>query len=63
MPSYIHPENCIINQDPGFVSGDKWDFHLKENSPCVGKGQLIGVDKDLEGKTRTIPVDIGCYEY
>ncbi|CAN5136390.1 hypothetical protein BH11BAC6_BH11BAC6_13330 [soil metagenome] len=59
--------NCIQNQDPQFVSTDafenKFDFHLLESSPIIGKGKITSVSIDLEGNMRDNEPDIGCYEY
>jgi hypothetical protein len=54
--------------DPKFVDPAKGDFHLKEDSPALGKGANLGPsvvgEKDLDGHPRTKDgkIDIGCYE-
>lgn len=63
--NYINIEK---NQDPGFVSKDLFDFHLKESSICNDAGdysinQNIPVlDFDIEGNTRGNPPDLGALE-
>ena len=53
---------------PAFVSIDLsnhvYDFHLQDTSICKGYGNATyPVNIDLDGKTRTLPNDIGCYKY
>ena len=40
------------------------DFHLGAGSPAVDAGLSASLSNiDLDGRSRTIPYDIGCYEY
>jgi hypothetical protein len=48
--------------DPKFTDVGKWDYHLKEGSPCIDAG-IAAVSADLEGKPRSGKPDIGCYEF
>ena len=57
------------NEDPLFVNIDEknytFDFHLQKESPCIGAGNPVVLDKiktDIEGKTRSATPTIGCYE-
>ncbi|RKY13446.1 MAG: hypothetical protein DRP63_09565, partial [Planctomycetota bacterium] len=71
----IDDTNNCISADPQFVDPKNGDFHLESTSPCIdtGENSLVpsGVDKDLNGKQRTVDgnndgkaiVDIGAYEY
>lgn len=51
-------EYCQI--DPLFVSGN---FKLQSISPMIGQAVDVGVLTDLEGFSRTLPYDLGAYEY
>ena len=66
------PSNVIDNNfiDPNpdyskyFVDYQGNDFHLKHGAPCIGKGSSNGTATiDLDGVTRTLPYDAGCYNY
>ncbi len=53
---------------PAFASIDLsnhiYDFHIQDSSVCKGKGNATySVNIDLDGKTRTTPYDIGCYNH
>ncbi|MCF7793886.1 MAG: hypothetical protein K9N09_09085 [Candidatus Cloacimonetes bacterium] len=65
--------NIIL--DPLFMNPFEYDFHLQDNSPCIGAGineiEINGItyfapDFDLEGNDRPDPVgsmpDMGAYE-
>ena len=66
--------NCIF-VDPQFVDAANGDYHLKDTSPCIDRGNnsLVpsGVTSDLDGNPRIVDgdsdgsavVDIGAYEY
>ncbi len=57
-----------IFADPQFVDVYKHDFHLRSDSPAIGRGANLGRAvigaKDLDGKPRTTSgkVDMGCYQ-
>lgn len=56
-----------INSDPLFIDSANRNYHLKNNSPCLGKGTNSGIPAiDLEGNPRPNPVgtncDMGAYE-
>ena len=47
-----------------FVDYKGYDFHLKAGAPCIGQGSADGTPTiDLDGVTRTLPYDAGCYNY
>ena len=53
---------------PAFASIDlsnhNYDFHLQDSSICKGFGNTnYPVNIDLEGKTRSLPYDVGCYNH
>lgn len=65
-------DSCIVNQDPGFVDVEKYDFHLDSISPAINKAnsQIINLypqilQNDLDGNNRLSDSkpDIGAYEF
>lgn len=56
--------DCILNQDPGFVSTQAmYDFQLNINSPAIDAGLGgIGITTDLFGNPRDGQPDLGAYE-
>jgi hypothetical protein len=47
-----------------FVDYMGYDFHLKPGAKCIGQGSDNGTPTiDLDGVTRTLPYDAGCYNY
>lgn len=69
-------KNCILNpnaQDTLFVAYRERNFKLNNESPCIHNGLNINIlqlgnaqldlSKDITGKTRTEPFDIGAYAY
>jgi hypothetical protein len=64
IPSYVTQLNNLINVDPKFSGVDSFDFHLSEGSPAIGAGISAGdLNVDLDGKLRSTPPSIGCYEF
>ncbi len=62
--SKIETTNCIINRDPQFENASQWDYRPKSGSPLIGAGDgATGISIDIAGKPRSLPYDIGCYEY
>ena len=72
LPGDVTQNNCIYD-DPQFVDAANGDYHLKDTSPCIDKGDntyISGVNEDLDGNERvvdgdndgTATVDIGAYE-
>ncbi|MFN7013959.1 MAG: hypothetical protein ACK4ON_06795, partial [Bacteroidia bacterium] len=59
--------NNHYNQEPGFYNIAERDFSLKENAFALDKGDgsiVSGVlTKDIKDKLRSIPPDIGAFEY
>ncbi|MCS6917024.1 MAG: choice-of-anchor Q domain-containing protein [Chitinophagales bacterium] len=62
QPQFV---DVIKNANPLFVSPDyeKQDYRLQAQSPCIDAGYDNGVLTDLDGRLRTPPPDIGCYEF
>ena len=58
-----HYTNCLFNSGVQFVNTDKQDFSLTAGSPAIDAGKVTNVLIDLKGRTRTMPPDIGAYEY
>ena len=52
----------IENQDPLFFNPDSNDFRLHLGSPAIDAGEDLGVAKDINGRLRKMPPDIGAYE-
>ena len=66
-PAFSVDQGNIMNEDPRFDSVNIerriFDFHIARNiSPVIDKGIAAGVPLDLDGKTRKLPPDMGCYE-
>jgi hypothetical protein len=56
-------ENCLIGEDPQFVSESMRDFHLLAGSPCINKGDSgNSTPADFDGVERDAQPDIGPYE-
>jgi hypothetical protein len=59
--------NNHYNQEPGFYSVSDKDFSLKENAFAIDKGDGSIINglllNDIKNKSRSIPPDIGAYEY
>ena len=51
------------NEDPLFVDRNKFDFHLKVESPCRDFGTNLSIFADLEGNSRDAFPDLGALEY
>ncbi len=47
----------IIDEDPGFVDPDAGDFRLREDSPCINRGDRFPMYNDADGSRN----DIGAY--
>jgi hypothetical protein len=59
--------NTNIDSSPQFADSANNDFHLKNYSPAIGLGSIIGgITKDFEGNNRSIPTgslpDAGAFE-
>lgn len=56
--------DCILNNDPLFVSKSEQDYHLKDGSPAINAGKTgLGIAFDIEGKARDGQPDIGAFEF
>ncbi|MDD5571163.1 MAG: choice-of-anchor Q domain-containing protein [Bacteroidales bacterium] len=60
-PTYY--ENVYKNSDPQFNDYAKNDYSLKKGSPAIDNGKDLLITKDIIDKVRSIPPDIGAYEY
>jgi len=57
---------CIFNQHPQFHDISNQDYRLRDTSPAIraGKPELaLEVPFDLLGRSRTVPPDIGAYQF
>ena len=53
-----------IAVDPRFRDVSNNNFRLNSNSPCIDAGTSMGAPPDdIEGNTRSVPPDMGAYEY
>ena len=50
-----------IQLDPCFIYSESGDYHLRNNSPCIGAGFAF-TESDIEGNIRGTPPDIGACE-
>jgi hypothetical protein len=59
--------NNFYNQEPGFYNVAERDFSLKENAFAIDKGDGSIINgillKDIKDKLRSLPPDIGAFEY
>lgn len=66
--SNVDFENSLLNAPPLFdsinTSKNFYNFHFENHpeSPAIKSGTPVGFLFDLDGKARTNPPDIGCYE-
>jgi len=63
----LNGNNNFYNQEPGFYNVAERDFSLKENAFAIDKGDgsiINGIlTKDIKDKLRSLPPDIGAFEY
>ena len=52
----------ILNEDPLFVDPFAYNFRLDTLSPAKDKGELLGIELDLDGNQRDNLPDLGAYE-
>ena len=68
--SSLESSGNILNADPRFVNPRQYNFSLSSGSAAANKGENLSDDphfsswlrKDLKGKTRLFPSDLGSYE-
>ena len=58
----IRTSSVIPDADPLFVDVGNGDYHLLDDSLCIGMGTVVDVPHDIEGNVRGVPPDIGAYE-
>ena len=59
----IHYNNIILNKDPKFFNIGLNKFNIDETSSAFEKGNpSYLISKDILGKTRTLPPDLGAYQ-
>ncbi len=57
-------DSSCIDDDPLFVGGTPFDYHLKSVSPAIDQGTSTGAPSDdIDGDSRTGSIDIGSDEY
>ncbi len=55
--------NCFRNLNINFKDVDRWDFELTDSSEVIDLGTTSLLSIDLLDRFRTIPNDLGCYEF
>lgn len=56
--------NAQVVNDPKFVNASKNNMRIPKNSVVIGKGNVnFLVAKDITGKLRTLPPDLGAYQH
>ena len=55
--------NCQANKDPRFVKVQEWNYQIDSLSPAIDQGADMGVPFDIRGNARSLPPDLGAYEY
>ena len=55
--------NCYLNYESNFKNVDSWDFDLNENSELIDLGTNSSIIDDILERPRSVPNDLGCYEY
>lgn len=63
LPDYVLAADCILNKNPEFEDADKRNYRPRSGSPLVNSGAPVNLTHDLDGLPRSLPVDIGCYEF
>ena len=58
----IRTSSVIPDADPLFVDAVNGDYHLLDDSLCIGMGTVVDIPTDIEGNVRGVPPDIGAYE-
>ena len=56
---------CLLNNDPGFINVDIWNFELDSMSPAINIGSentALLVPYDINGNYRVTLPDLGCFE-
>lgn len=62
IENYIF-NNCIFNTNNYFKSPEEWIFELTDSSQIINLGKTSLLTDDIMNNPRTIPNDLGCYEY
>ena len=55
--------NCLKNKNPRFVNAQLWNYQIDSISPAIDQGADLGLPFDLRGLSRTLPPDLGAFEY
>lgn len=61
-PTNNTTQNNVVD-DPVFIGGSPYDYHLQAGSPCINAGVYVGLTTDYDGQPVGNPPDIGAYEY
>ncbi len=55
--------NCQKNKNPRFINTPDWNYQIDSISPAIDQGVDLVLPFDLRGLSRTLPPDLGAYEY
>lgn len=55
--------NCIFNQNPQFENTGSYNFHLRDNSPCLATGINTSYSTDYYCNAHNNPFDMGAISY
>lgn len=62
LESKFLTQTNLVNEDPKFSKTDAMNYELNSDSKAISFGNIIGVNIDIRGKSRSGNPDIGCYE-
>jgi hypothetical protein len=55
--------NCLFNPKIHFKNIEEWNFELTDSSQIIDLGKSSNISDDILNNTRSVPNDLGCYEY
>ena len=55
--------NCLFNPRIHFKNTEEWNFEITDSSEIIDFGKSSNIYDDILNRTRSIPNDLGCYEY
>ena len=55
--------SCFLNLETNFSNTSQWDFDLTNSSEVIDIGTNSAVTQDILERPRSIPSDLGCYEF
>ena len=55
--------NCLFNPKIHFKNTEEWNFELTDSSEIIDLGKSSNISDDMLNNLRSIPNDLGCYEF